>query len=170
MCSNLEIQNRWEVLTRKEPWPGMDPVQVAFAVRDGRRLDIPEFCPKDLAVLMKTCWLDDPMQRCHFSFCSFPLQAKLTNNPQNNRPTMDEIYARLDELEKQYFPNKSPNPSRVFLPTQQTYGPISTVSQTSLEIYGLGQNASGEPHPTNYSSRQPLQPNRSDYGQLRLDG
>jgi len=57
----------WEVTTRKDPWDTLDPFQVAFAIRDGQRLVIPEnACPKQIADLIRSCWEINPNDRPDF--------------------------------------------------------------------------------------------------------
>ena len=67
-----------EVLTRKQPYDGQDPVQVAISVAmNGLRPTIPASCPASLASLLKDCWNTDPEQR----------------------PDFDAIYEKLEQIE-----------------------------------------------------------------------
>nr|WNL49984.1 serine threonine protein kinase [Marseillevirus sp.] len=53
----------WEVLTRKKPYEGQSPVRVAELAREGKRLTIPNDCPRDIKKLLKRCWDEDPNKR-----------------------------------------------------------------------------------------------------------
>jgi tRNA A-37 threonylcarbamoyl transferase component Bud32 len=58
----------WELVTREEPFSGMPPFQVIFAVgTKGARPEIPSWCPPELAKLIQMCWADDPNQRPSFN-------------------------------------------------------------------------------------------------------
>jgi len=48
----------WELVTKRVPWCGQDPVAISHSVLDGIRPNIPQFCPKDLSDLIKFCWSD----------------------------------------------------------------------------------------------------------------
>jgi len=58
----------WEIVERKEPFAGMDPLQVVSKVTTEKlRLHIPEHCePTVLSELMFKCWKEDPAQRVTF--------------------------------------------------------------------------------------------------------
>ncbi|AVR52835.1 serine/threonine protein kinase [Marseillevirus Shanghai 1] len=53
----------WEVVTRKRPYEGQSPVRVAELAREGKRLSIPNDCPKDIKKLLRRCWEEDPNGR-----------------------------------------------------------------------------------------------------------
>ncbi|BAU80032.1 serine-threonine kinase [Tokyovirus A1] len=53
----------WEVITKKKPYEGQSPVRVAELAREGKRLSIPNDCPKDIKKLLKKCWEEDPNKR-----------------------------------------------------------------------------------------------------------
>jgi len=58
----------WEILARSEPFPDLEPLEVAFQVaRDGLRLEIPAHCPPNLRSIILACWYDDPHHRPDFS-------------------------------------------------------------------------------------------------------
>lgn len=58
----------WELVTREEPFSGMPPFQVIFAVgTKGARPDIPTWCPPELAKLISSSWADDPNLRPSFN-------------------------------------------------------------------------------------------------------
>ena len=70
--------NLWELLTRKIPYDGMQPmqvsvrklckVQVAMMVHTHKkRLPIPDTCPEWYATLIKDCWDQDPDARPSFA-------------------------------------------------------------------------------------------------------
>nr|UMO78191.1 Serine/threonine protein kinase [Pandoravirus belohorizontensis] len=66
----------WEVVTRRRPFADRRFADVALAVLDGARPDIPASCPADLADLMTACWDADP----------------------DARPSMEEVVSRLDAI------------------------------------------------------------------------
>lgn len=70
--------NLWELLTRKIPYDGMQPMQVhlvnvnedqvAMMVHTHKkRLPIPDSCPEWYATLIKDCWDQDPDARPSFA-------------------------------------------------------------------------------------------------------
>ncbi|CAN0033925.1 unnamed protein product [Sphacelaria rigidula] len=47
----------WEVLTSKQPFEDLTPIQAAFAVaRQGLRPQLPHDAPPALAALIRSCW------------------------------------------------------------------------------------------------------------------
>lgn len=63
----------WEIVTRKEPFDGVDLIQSALLIRDqGVTPEIPSNCPPVLTELMRMCWHQDPEQRPEFEdVCKF---------------------------------------------------------------------------------------------------
>ncbi|CDF38666.1 Serine/threonine protein kinase (fragment), partial [Chondrus crispus] len=58
----------WEMVARKLPYFGMQPMQVGMAVvQQGMRPPIPPKCPAPLVKLMKACWDSDPNVRPSFA-------------------------------------------------------------------------------------------------------
>ncbi len=58
----------WEMVARKLPYFGMQPMQVGMAVvHQGLRPTIPPKTPSPLAKLMRACWDSDPMRRPSFA-------------------------------------------------------------------------------------------------------
>lgn len=58
----------WEMVARKLPYFGMQPMQVGIAVlQQGMRPPIPPKCPLPLAKLMQACWDNDPNRRPSFA-------------------------------------------------------------------------------------------------------
>ncbi|CAN8069668.1 unnamed protein product [Agarophyton chilense] len=58
----------WEIVARKLPYFGMQPMQVGMAVlNQGLRPTIPRECPPSLAKLMRNCWDSDPSRRPSFT-------------------------------------------------------------------------------------------------------
>eukprot|EP00178_Gracilaria_changii_P005184 TRINITY_DN1846_c0_g1_i1.p1 TRINITY_DN1846_c0_g1~~TRINITY_DN1846_c0_g1_i1.p1 ORF type:complete len:1216 (+),score=181.88 TRINITY_DN1846_c0_g1_i1:4484-8131(+) len=58
----------WEIVARKLPYFGMQPMQVGMAVlNQGLRPTIPRECPPSLAKLMRSCWDSDPNRRPSFT-------------------------------------------------------------------------------------------------------
>jgi hypothetical protein len=57
----------WECASRQDPFAGLPPFQVVFAVgNNGLRPEVPENCPKRIANLMRRCWHEDPNMRPPF--------------------------------------------------------------------------------------------------------
>mmetsp|Transcript_43719 Transcript_43719/g.137291 ORF Transcript_43719/g.137291 Transcript_43719/m.137291 type:complete len:141 (-) Transcript_43719:57-479(-) len=57
----------WELVTGKEPYDGMEGLNVAYAVADdGLRPDVPNICPEGYPELLAECWSDDPEERPEF--------------------------------------------------------------------------------------------------------
>jgi len=54
----------WEIVSRQNPYPNLDPVQTAIQVtRNGLRLPIPQNCPIVLVEIMNACFQDRPENR-----------------------------------------------------------------------------------------------------------
>lgn len=69
----------WELFTMRQPWGGMNPMQVVGAVGfQHRRLDIPDDVDTAIANIIRQCWQTDP----------------------KSRPTFAEIMALLKPLQK----------------------------------------------------------------------
>jgi len=57
----------WELHTREDPFAGMPPFQVIFAVaQSGMRPEIPSHCPKKFGMLIDECWTSIPEDRPSF--------------------------------------------------------------------------------------------------------
>lgn len=57
----------WELLTGREPYEGMQGMEVAYAVADdGLRPTIPSICPEGYPELLSNCWSDNPDVRPEF--------------------------------------------------------------------------------------------------------
>jgi hypothetical protein len=52
-----------QVLTRKQPYAGLNFMGVSLDVLEGRRPQIPSDCPSDYKRLMKKCWHAKPEKR-----------------------------------------------------------------------------------------------------------
>ncbi|CAM6061116.1 unnamed protein product [Sphagnum tenellum] len=55
-----------EILTNKEPFPGVPFGSLLKHIRDGRRPELPDGCPRRLASLIKRCWDLEPRSRPDF--------------------------------------------------------------------------------------------------------
>ncbi|KAL3640732.1 hypothetical protein CASFOL_015700 [Castilleja foliolosa] len=81
----------WELCTMRQPWDGMNPMQVVGAVGfQHRRLDIPDDMDPAVADIIMKCWQTDP----------------------NQRPSFAEIMAALKPLQKPITGSQVPRPSR----------------------------------------------------------
>lgn len=53
-----------EMVTRKEPWKGTDPMQILIMVaKENTRLKIPEDCDPVLRNIITACWREKPEKR-----------------------------------------------------------------------------------------------------------
>jgi len=67
----------WEILARSEPYPDLEPLEVAFkVVQEGMRLTIPSICPPEVAVIIKSCWAHN----------------------RDDRPDFAQLYAELSQI------------------------------------------------------------------------
>ena len=58
----------WQVLTRRQPFEGLTPIQAAFSVaRQGLRPPLPQSAPSALSSLIGRCWHRSPNARPSFS-------------------------------------------------------------------------------------------------------
>lgn len=58
----------WEIFTRKCPYDGMSPIQVALSVLNhNNRPPIPSPCPRFFTRLMRLCWMKEPERRPSFA-------------------------------------------------------------------------------------------------------
>jgi len=74
----------WEIFSRKEPYPGTTPVQVAIQVSTkGVRLRPPAACPAPIAALMNDCWALDPKARPTLSEITKRIIDFQATNPSN---------------------------------------------------------------------------------------
>jgi len=55
-----------EILTQKEPFPGVKLSDLLKHIRDGRRPDLRDGCPRRLASLIERCWELEPRSRPDF--------------------------------------------------------------------------------------------------------
>ncbi|XP_074593291.1 mitogen-activated protein kinase kinase kinase 7-like [Brevipalpus obovatus] len=53
----------WEVITRQEPYKGMESAQIMFSVCNGKRLPLPDGADPVLLKLMSLAWHDNPTVR-----------------------------------------------------------------------------------------------------------
>jgi len=66
----------WQVLTRKQPFAGINFMGVSLAVLEGQRPQVPQDCPPKFKKLIKSCWHADPKAR----------------------PSMEQVVAELTEI------------------------------------------------------------------------
>jgi len=82
----------WECATREDPFVGMPPFQVIFAVgREGLRPPLPRICPPEFAKLITDCWDEKP----------------------NIRPSMKDVLSRLESIDTTGWPDipvRNPSP------------------------------------------------------------
>lgn len=74
----------WECATREDPFVGMPPFQVIFAVgREGLRPPLPRICPPEFSKLITECWDEKP----------------------HVRPSMKDVLARLENIDTTGWPD-----------------------------------------------------------------
>ncbi|XP_077488502.1 hepatocyte growth factor receptor-like isoform X2 [Amblyomma americanum] len=57
----------WELITRGvTPYPDVDNWDIINFLKQGRRMQQPDFCPKELYIVMLQCWQNDPKKRPSF--------------------------------------------------------------------------------------------------------
>ena len=77
----------WECVARDVPYANMPPFQVVFAVGTrGLRPDLPADCPAAIGALIEACWAESPEER----------------------PSFDDVLARLGALEASWIKAKAP--------------------------------------------------------------
>merc|ERR1739842_220470 len=58
----------WEIVTLgSTPYPGLGASEVMKIVKEGKRLDKPEHCRREIYNIMYYCWNKDPVERPSFS-------------------------------------------------------------------------------------------------------
>jgi len=69
----------WEIVTRKDPYPDLDPVQTALEVtHSGLKLQIPEYCPPVMSHIMEGCFDSIPEKRPDMTYiCDYFQNSKL---------------------------------------------------------------------------------------------
>ena len=81
----------WELLTRQEPWSGLNPMQVVGAVGfAGNRLAIPRDAPEDARRVCAECWDANPSKRPSF----LELQKRL-------KPMVQALLAKQQQQQQQ---------------------------------------------------------------------
>ena len=60
----------WEILAREPPFATYSPTQIIFKVINDQERPplskIPEDCPKELIIIMRACWEQNPKKRPTF--------------------------------------------------------------------------------------------------------
>jgi serine/threonine protein kinase len=75
----------WEIMTRgRAPYTGMDNHSVIAYVKNGKRLEKPEYCPEEIYSLMRQCWHSKPGSRPPFNAIANTLHTVLGNQGQVN--------------------------------------------------------------------------------------
>jgi serine/threonine protein kinase len=83
----------WELITRKDIYPGKNPLNVAMEVVKGTRPPVPQDCPTEVSQLMEKCWDADPNKRPSFK----EILRYLENNSQSSMIDLSEIKTELAE-------------------------------------------------------------------------
>ena len=76
----------WEIFSLGgSPYPGLPTQQLFSFIEEGKRMDCPEICPKEIYTMMLECWIRTPY----------------------NRPTFAQLTERLENFMKQNVDNVS---------------------------------------------------------------
>ena len=84
----------WELFSRQDPYPGMPPFQIVFAV--GNQFARPQINPSWPAHwirLMTSCWAEDPESRPTFEQVLNILQSNFSSTSSSSFSTMDPVYS-----------------------------------------------------------------------------
>ena len=80
----------WELITRKEPYSGMNKPDIIVGVsQKGLRPIIPDNCPLPYSQLITDCWKEEPSQRPSFSEILHRLEQLLNMLPKNTPNSSD---------------------------------------------------------------------------------
>lgn len=87
----------WNLLSRKVPFDGLTPVQVAYIVAcESKRPQIPTFVPKYISRIISSCWEQEQLKRPSFAHVSMGLSKYASTVARND--------ANNDESHEDYFP------------------------------------------------------------------
>eukprot|EP00727_Mastigamoeba_balamuthi_P010137 m51a1_g5746 putative protein tyrosine kinase (1072) ;mRNA; f:1170442-1177724 len=105
----------WECLTRKDPYFGMPPFKVIFAVgNEGLRPPLPPFTPTEYMQLARDCWDESP----------------------HRRPSFEAILTRLEEMQTLGWCG---DPTRPPQPCSGVGTPAQAVPQTGSRVSSDGK-------------------------------
>lgn len=77
----------WEVFTLGgSPYPGLPTEELFPFLEEGKRMDRPEICPKDVYEIMKSCWAKSPYDRPLFAH----IVEGLSNVMKQNVPSVSQ--------------------------------------------------------------------------------
>jgi len=136
----------YEIVTRDEPWKGVQLAMVTYNVVSGKRLTIPKDCPPILAQIMEMCFREDPNDRPDFDQI-----VKIFADQHDSEAEYPEV-TRLDDDSKG---NKSDPGYGVALPLETEkarYVPVSALSQDNDKStkeekhYGVTSSLDDEPN------------------------
>ena len=82
----------WELFSRQDPYPGMPPFQIVFAVGNQfARPVVNQQWPQQWIRLMTSCWAENPDARPTFDQILNMLQSNFSSTSTSSFPTMDPI-------------------------------------------------------------------------------
>ena len=82
----------WEVFTLGgSPYPGLPTEELFPFLEEGKRMDRPEICPKDVYEIMKSCWAKSPYDRPLFAH----IVEGLSNVMKQNVPSVSQYIVLL---------------------------------------------------------------------------
>jgi serine/threonine protein kinase len=120
----------WEVVTAKEPFAGMDILQVAMKVRDEAltlETYIPDECPSYLRKLMGLCWQQNPADRPTFVGI---VEWLLLNAPKADREMLNEedgfaVSSAVATPQTEQVPSKSKDKRKTNTPVSTQYDELN---------------------------------------------
>jgi hypothetical protein len=66
------------------PYQNMDKFEIAKKIVEGKTLEIPSLCPKEISKLIQSCWAFEPEQRPNFQYICAQLDNQIRAEKQNS--------------------------------------------------------------------------------------
>ncbi|KAI3799208.1 hypothetical protein L1987_34498 [Smallanthus sonchifolius] len=124
----------WELIHNKLPFEGMSNLQAAYAAAFKNVRPSADDLPKDLAVIVTSCWKEDPNARPNFTQIIQMLHSYLSaNSPPEPRPTA--IPPRIFASQNAVFSPESPGTSTLIAKTEES---IDGTPKTPMEDTNRG--------------------------------
>ncbi|GIY29976.1 hypothetical protein CEXT_13721, partial [Caerostris extrusa] len=89
----------WELFTLgSNPYPGVEINEEFYKkLKNGYRMENPEFAPEKIHNLMKNCWLNDPLERPDFSYLAEQIGALLESSVRKYYVELNTPYQMMNE-------------------------------------------------------------------------
>jgi len=144
----------WEVITRSDPYPGMDAVPAAMAVvYENKRLPFPDFVDDTFKTIMTGCWQKEPAARPSFKEICVALNATDKSDEAARNVVPDHAPGRGTNSSGSKSGSKG-------APYKSTASNVSAVggSGSGSGIKGVGDSGAPKFQPTTYGSMEPVAP------------